>query len=139
MLVEGNKLKALRGTLAVLLVATLVACGGAVSVARASRQTDVIRRVFGSRAGVAECIAERESRLSPRAVHVNADGSFDRGLFQINSVWIGHVVEFYTRHHGARILVTVQRLFRPAANARIAWAISRAGTNWRPWNTSGGC
>jgi hypothetical protein len=38
-------------------------------------------------ADLAVRVAECESGLDPKATHTNADGSIDRGLFQINTKW----------------------------------------------------
>lgn len=68
-------------------------------------------------AGYAAAIALAESGGDPNATHVNADGSVDHGLWQINSV------------HGA--LSTLD----PNANARAAVEISGNGSNFKPWTT----
>lgn len=71
-----------------------------------------------SAANMAAAIAMAESggRRHPRD-NINADGSVDRGPWQINSV------------HGA--LSTHD----PLGNARAAVRISNNGRNWRPWAT----
>jgi len=92
----------------------------ATASARATRAEAIIRHVFGARAHVALCVARHESRLHVRAINRNADGSIDRGLFQINSV-----------HRG---WVNLGRLFDPWYNARIAYRLSRGGRDWRPWS-----
>lgn len=43
----------------------------------------------------------------------------ERGLFQIHPVHFGWLDE--------------RRLYEPLFNARIAYRLSRGGTNWRPW------
>jgi hypothetical protein len=68
-----------------------------------------------SMANMAAAIAMAESGGRPGASHRNADGSIDRGLWQINSV------------HGA--LSTFNRL----GNAKAAVRISGNGRNWNPW------
>src|SRR4029079_19697697 len=62
-------------------------------------------------------IAMGESGCSPRAVHNNSNGTWDAGLWQINSI------------HG----YTQSWLFVPQNNASAAWRISSNGTNWTPW------
>lgn len=75
----------------------------------------VIRRVFGPTAGAAIRVASCESHLYPRAV--GAAG--ERGLFQIHPVHFGWLDEW--------------RLFEPAYNSRIAYRMSRGGTDWSAW------
>jgi lysozyme-like protein len=73
----------------------------------------------GSKAAapIAAAIAMAESRGDPDATDDDADGSEDRGLWQINSV------------HGA--LST----YEPLANAQAAVQISDNGTDWSAWTT----
>lgn len=66
---------------------------------------------------IAAAVAMAESRGHVGAQHRNSNGSIDRGLWQINSV------------HGA------QSTLDPVANAKAAIAISKNGTDWRPWTT----
>lgn len=66
---------------------------------------------------IAAAIAMAESSGRPGVTHRNADGSIDRGLWQINSTW------------GA--LSTTSR----AGNARAAIQISHNGRDWSPWTT----
>jgi hypothetical protein len=70
-----------------------------------------------SAAPMAAAIALAESAGNPNAENHNTNGSTDRGLWQVNSIW------------GA--LST----FSPTGNARAAIAISKNGTNWSPWTT----
>lgn len=68
------------------------------------------------KASEASAIAMAESGGNPDAINnKNANGTTDRGLWQINSV------------HGS--LSTLD----PLANARAAVGISANGSNWRPW------
>lgn len=69
-------------------------------------------------AGMAAAIAMAESGGNSTASHGNTNGSIDRGLWQINSIW------------------GTQSTFDPVANARAAVSISKGGTNWRPWCTA---
>lgn len=73
----------------------------------------------GARAAapLAAAIAMAESGGDSAATNHNTNGSTDRGLWQINSIW------------GA--LST----FDPAANAKAAVQISHNGTNFGPWVT----
>lgn len=68
-------------------------------------------------APMAAAIAMAESSGNPQAQNGNRDGSVDRGLFQINSVW------------GA------MSSFDLASNIRAAISISSNGQNWGPWST----
>ena len=62
-------------------------------------------------------VAMGESSCVPNALHHNSNGSWDAGLWQINSI------------HG----YTQAWLFVPQNNANAAWQISTRGTNWTPW------
>jgi hypothetical protein len=64
---------------------------------------------------LAAAVALAESSGNPNAMNVNRNGTIDRGLWMINSIW------------GA--LST----FDPVANARAAFQISQGGLNWNPW------
>ena len=68
-------------------------------------------------AATAASIAEAESSGQVNATNVNSNGSTDRGLWQINSIWGG------------------QSTYNPAANARAAVQISHDGTDFSPWVT----
>lgn len=67
---------------------------------------------------VAICYAESSGNVY--AEHHNADGSIDRGLWQINSVHSQY---------------SPKQLFNPGYNAVAMYAISSHGTNWSPWST----
>lgn len=70
----------------------------------------------------AVAIAGAESGYDPTATHLNADGSTDYGLWQINGVHAD--------------LLTQGDWRDPAANARMAFAVwSAAGRSWTPWST----
>lgn len=70
-------------------------------------------------APMAAAVALAESGGRPDAVNTsNSNGTIDRGLWQINSI------------HGS------QSTLDPVANARAAVAISKGGTDWRPWCTA---
>jgi Lysozyme like domain len=66
-------------------------------------------------------VAMAESSGQVGATHTNADGSIDRGLWQINSV--------HAEYDASRLLSD------PGYNAQAAYAISGGGTNWNPWTT----
>ncbi|WP_162907398.1 transglycosylase SLT domain-containing protein [Allorhizocola rhizosphaerae] len=65
----------------------------------------------------AVAVALGESSCVPNAVNHNTNGSWDAGLWQINSI------------HG----YSQSWLFVPQNNANAAWRISSSGTSWRPW------
>jgi hypothetical protein len=67
--------------------------------------------------GTFVCTAKYESSFCARALNQNRNGSIDRGLFQINSVHLGHM-----RGRPSR----AQDLFDPEINAACAYAIYRA-------------
>ena len=74
----------------------------------------------------AVAIAYAESGLNPIAVNYNKDASgnvtsVDRGLWQINSYWHPQY--------------TAPDIFNSQSNANAAYAISKQGTNFKPWVT----
>lgn len=73
----------------------------------------------------AVAIAMAESSLQSDAENFNSDGSYDFGLWQINSV-----------HKGSdTIEVFRQKMFDPRKNAAKAFEVSSGGTNFTPWVT----
>ena len=66
---------------------------------------------------IAAAIAMAESSGKSDASNFNTNGTEDRGLWQINSIW-GSL-----------------STFDPMANAKAAVEISHNGTNWHPWTT----
>jgi len=77
---------------------------------------------------IADCVMYRESRYQPNVTGYNRNGTYDSGLFQINSI-----------HATAFTQVTGQswsRRYDPYWNARYAkHLVETAG--WAPWG--GGC
>lgn len=67
----------------------------------------------------ATAVALGESEGYAAATHANADGSVDRGLWQINS--------------RAWPMYTQSCVFDPACNARAMADISARGASWQPW------
>lgn len=53
---------------------------------------------------------------------LNRDGSVDYGLMQINSI------------HADMVGGDLEKLRDPATNIKIAYSLSRGGTNWTPWS-----
>jgi hypothetical protein len=68
----------------------------------------------------AVAIAEAESGGNPDAVDDDSNGSVDRGLWQINTVWDS---------------VLPGNEFNEAYNAKSMAFISQGGTDWSPWVT----
>lgn len=102
----------------------------------------IVARIFREHAAHARCIRLHESHGDPRAVSPTGD----YGWFQINyRAWAGHVVSFYAHGRGVWIRLPRQRVqfkrvtFNSRLNTLIAWAISRGGTDWRPWSTARYC
>lgn len=71
----------------------------------------------GSSLKTAVAVGMGESSCRPTAVNHNTNGSWDAGLWQINSI------------HG----YAQSWLFVPQNNATAAWRISSSGTRWTPW------
>jgi soluble lytic murein transglycosylase-like protein len=55
---------------------------------------EAVSRRYGVNAQVLYAIAHQESSLNPGAIHLNADGSYDFGLTQVNSQWLPHLSQF---------------------------------------------
>ena len=82
-----------------------------------------IHMVFGLNSNIAEQIVFKESSFNPLAIHVNSNGSVDRGLFQINSVHKNRVKNLYD-------------LFDVDVNIRIAKAIfNESHQSFRAWSS----
>jgi murein DD-endopeptidase MepM/ murein hydrolase activator NlpD len=90
--------------------------------------TDTQIAAYASQAGftanalviaIAVCLAESRGVYS--TLHLNSDGTWDRGLWQINSV--------HTQYDANRLLTD------PLYNAQAAYALSSGGRNWGPWTT----
>ena len=82
---------------------------------------------YGVNAQVLYAIAAQESGLNPNAVHVNADGSQDVGLTQINTKWLPHLSKFG---------VTSENLLNPCINMHVgAYILSlhmiQHGNTWQ--------
>jgi soluble lytic murein transglycosylase-like protein len=82
---------------------------------------------YGVNPQVLYAIAAQESSLNPSAVHVNADGSQDVGLTQINSKWLPHL---------SKLGVTEENLSNPCINMHVgAYLLSlkmiQHGNTWQ--------
>jgi soluble lytic murein transglycosylase-like protein len=82
---------------------------------------------YGVNPQVLYAIAAQESSLNPSAVHVNADGSQDVGLTQINSKWLPHL---------RKLGVTEENLSNPCINMHVgAYLLSlkmiQHGNTWQ--------
>lgn len=103
------------------------------SLTSAPVTADYLARCFsdaGRRYGIApallQAIAATESGFDSRAIHINADGSSDLGLMQINSRWFPVLEEF---------AITPADIWNPCLNIHIgAWIlagnIQRYGYGW---------
>ena len=93
-------------------------CYGCASKAEIAEGKRVVREVFGlGYAGrVAACIVGRESGWNPFAVSATGD----HGLFQFNRL--------------AHPWLDMSRIYEIRFNVRLAWRMSRHGTNWGPWS-----
>lgn len=79
---------------------------------------------------MAWAIVMRESTGNPYALNDNPKtGDLSYGLFQINM--IGKMGQQRLEAYG---LSSYSDLYNPATNARIAFQMSKGGTNWGPWN-----
>lgn len=85
-----------------------------------------VSAVFGDQAGRALDIARRESGCTDTAR--NSSGA--SGVFQIMMPLHEALV--------IQICGSAARVFEPACNTAVAWALSNGGTNFAPWNASGG-
>ncbi len=84
---------------------------------------DLLRSVgfTGDGLRTAWAVAMRESGGRPDALGaVNANGTRDHGLFQINDVHLGSLID-------------ATRVDDPVANARAAFTLSKGGTDWSAW------
>lgn len=93
-----------------------------------------IRVVFGDRAAVAACVFRAETRGQERPWRAVGRAG-ELGGFQIHPTHFGHVVS----RSGRRVFVDPGRLFNPWFNTRVAFVISRGGTDWSAWTTAGRC
>ena len=77
-------------------------------------------------------ISRRESGYRPMALNDNVGtGDNSYGLFQINM--LGNMGKARQKQYG---LSSYNDLYDPLTNAKVAYNISKGGTNWSPWSTS---
>lgn len=96
--------------------------------------TSAIRQVFGENARAVK-VARCESRLNPRAVSPTGD----YGLFQLNRRTWDPARNPRARPYWPRGK-DWRHVFDPVVNARVAYAISRRGTDfWTHWRWSARC
>jgi hypothetical protein len=69
------------------------------------------------------CMAESGGIPHKNNAGLNRDGSVDYGLMQINSI------------HADMVGGNLPSLYDPATNMRIAYRLSKGGTDWTPWST----
>lgn len=74
------------------------------------------------RVAYAICMAESGGVAGKDNAGLNWDGSVDYGLMQINSI------------HADLVNGDLESLRRPEVNIKIAYALSRGGTNWTAWS-----
>lgn len=68
-------------------------------------------------------MAESGGVASKDNAGLNRDGSTDYGLMQVNSI------------HADMVGGDLELLRDPAVNVKIAYALSKGGSNWTPWST----
>lgn len=78
-----------------------------------------MRQVFpADKWEVGEAIMRAESGLNPNAL----SGTGDRGCWQVNQIHVD-------------MTSSLEAMFIPAENARLAYSISHQGTDWTGWTT----
>lgn len=74
------------------------------------------------RTAYAICMAESGGNPTKDNAGLNADGSVDYGLMQINSI------------HADMVGGNLELLREPATNIKIAYSLSKGGQDWTPWS-----
>jgi soluble lytic murein transglycosylase-like protein len=83
----------------------------------------------GEKLRLAYAVMRAESGGRPKALNVNsATGDKSYGIFQINM--IGRLGPARLKEHH---LKSYTDLFDPLTNAKIAYKMSKGGSNWQPW------
>lgn len=78
---------------------------------------------WNTRTAYAICMAESGGIADKNNAGLNSDGSTDYGLMQVNSV------------HADMVGGNLASLYDPATNMRVAYSLSRGGTDWTAWST----
>jgi hypothetical protein len=78
---------------------------------------------WNTRTAYAICMAESGGDPAKDNAGLNADGSVDYGLMQVNSI------------HADMVGGNLEALRNPAVNIKIAYSLSKGGTDWTPWST----
>lgn len=78
---------------------------------------------WDTRTAYAICMAESGGVASKDNAGLNADGSTDYGLMQINSI------------HSDMVGGNLTALLDPATNIKIAYSLSKGGQDWTAWST----
>lgn len=77
---------------------------------------------WNKRVAFAICMAESGGVASKDNAGLNRDGTVDYGLMQVNSI------------HADMVAGDLESLRRPEVNIKIAYALSKSGTDWTPWS-----
>lgn len=78
---------------------------------------------WDTRTAYAICMAESGGDPSKDNAGLNRDGSTDYGLMQINSI------------HADMVGGNLEALRDPATNIKVAYSLSKHGTDWSAWST----
>ena len=77
---------------------------------------------WDTRTAYAICMAESGGVAHKDNAGLNGDDSVDYGLMQINSI------------HADMVNGDLEALRNPEVNIKIAYSLSRGGTDWTPWS-----
>lgn len=79
--------------------------------------------VSPTQAATMTCLAIHESSLNTQAINFNQNGTIDRGLFQINSLWIDELKvpkeELLTLHTNIRVALHIYKI--QGITAWVVW------------------
>lgn len=77
-----------------------------------------------TQAAIMTCLAYYESKFDTQAINYNTNGTIDRGLFQINSIWTTELgvadVKLMTLHTNIRVALHIYEV-----QGITAWAVWR--------------
>ena len=85
--------------------------------------TAVDKYDWNTKIAYAICMAESGGNAAIDNAGTNSNGSVDYGLMQINSI------------HADMVGGNLELLRDPATNIKIAYSLSKGGTDWTPWST----